>query len=116
MESDERRRNQRIDSHNLISYVCYDEHDEEEGQGMGRTLNVSENGVLLETQCPFEPNHIICLTIALEDELMDIKGKVTFCKQRQDNQYESGIEFIESDEEKLRHLRQFIEIFKGEAD
>jgi hypothetical protein len=45
---------------------------------------------------------------------MDIKGKVTYNKKRDDGKFESGIQFIESDESKTRILKQFSVIFKGE--
>ena len=116
METDEKRKSQRIGSHNLISYVCLDENDEPAGQGMGRTLNVSEGGILLETYAPIDPQYIVSLTISLEDDLMDIRGKVVFNKERDDGKFESGIQFLAADEAKVRILRQFAEIFKGELD
>jgi len=116
MTTHESRKNPRIDSQNLISYVCLDENSLELKQGMGRTLNVSEGGILLETHAPIDPQHIVALTIAMEDDLMDIKGKITYSREREDGKFESGIQFIETDEAKLLFLRQFIIIFKEEKN
>ena len=42
----DKRRHTRYESLNL-SYVCLDENDNIIKQGMGRTLNISESGILL---------------------------------------------------------------------
>jgi hypothetical protein len=81
---------------------------------MGRTLDVSEKGILLETHVPIEPRYIISLTISLEDLLLDIKGKVKHTDEHEKGKFESGIQFIEVDEAKTRILRQFAVIFKDE--
>jgi hypothetical protein len=114
MTTDNKRAEDRIDSHNLISYECLDEDGKVTSQGMGRTLDVSEKGILLETHVPIEPHYIISLTISLEDMLLDIKGKVKHTDEREIGKFESGIQFIEMDNAKTRILRQFAVIFKDE--
>ena len=116
MVTDEKRIVPRIESSNLLSYVCLDENNHEMMQGMGRTLNVSEGGILLETHVPIDPHHIVSLTIALENDLMDLKGKIAYSRKREDGKFESGIEFMEMDEEKRRFIRQYILIFRGQGD
>ena len=113
---EKRRRTERIESHNLLTYVCLDENNQELKQGMGRTLNVGEGGIRLETHDPLEPKEIVVLTIGLEEELMEMKGKINFSKKREDGNFESGIQFIETDDEKLRFLKQFIVLFKGQDE
>jgi hypothetical protein len=114
MATDEKRIDLRIESSNLLSYVCLDENNREMMQGMGRTLNVSEGGILLETHVFLDPHYSVSLTIALEDELMVFKGKITHFRKREDGKCESGIEFIEMDEVKSSFLRQYIVIFKDQ--
>ena len=75
---------------------------------------MSEGGILLETHVPMDSQHTVSLTIGLEDDLMDFKGKIGHCRQREDGKFESGIEFIETDETKLRFFKQFMLIFKGQ--
>ena len=83
----ERRKSQRIDYQNLLTYVGVDENNHERKQGMGRTLNVGEGGILLETRASLEPKEIVFLTIGLEEQLMEMKGKVTFCNKREDGNF-----------------------------
>ena len=113
---EKKRSSQRIDTHNLLTYVCLDENNQELKQGMGRTLNVSEGGILLETHIPLEPKEIVVLNIGLEEEIMEMKGQITFCKNREDGNFESGIRFFETDDEKLRFLKQFIILFEGQDE
>ncbi len=114
MNQKDKRKSERIDSNNLISYICLNEKDEPIGQGMGRTLNINECGILLETHAIIDPNYTLSFTISLEDVIMDIKGRVTFSKKRGDGKYESGIKFIGNDESKTRMLKQFSVIFKSD--
>ncbi len=115
MTDQEKRKNPRINSHNLISYVCLDENNKPIRQGMGRTLDISEGGILLETHLPIDSQNIMSLTISLEDETMVIQGKVIHNKKRNDGKFECGLKFIEMDEIKKRILKQVILMFRDEV-
>ena len=79
---------------------------------MGRTLNISERGILLETHDPIDPKSTISLTIALEEELVDFYGKIAFSNKKKNGKYETGVHFQEQDGEKRRFLRHYITVFK----
>jgi hypothetical protein len=111
----EGRRASRLDSKNLISYICLDKNNHKSGQGMGRTLNISENGILLETHVPVDPDGSMSLTIGLEEEIMDIDGKVAFSKKKEDGKFETGVHFYKPDEERRRFLRHYITLFREQA-
>ena len=108
----ERRSTSRFDSNNLISYVYFDKNNHKSGQGMGRTLNISENGIMLETHVPIDPDGSMSLTIGLEEEVMDINGKITFSNKKECGKYETGVHFNKPDEEKRRFLRHYITLFR----
>jgi c-di-GMP-binding flagellar brake protein YcgR len=116
MSQDDKRRNQRVKSPNLLVYLCIDEEKNKIFQGMGRTLNVSEGGILLETHVPIDPRHTLLLTIAMEEDLMHFKGRIAHSKEREDGRFESGVEFLEMDDQKRRFLSQYMIIFKGEQN
>jgi len=107
MNSENKRKHERIQSLNL-SYVCLDEDQNIVKQGMGRTLNISESGILLETHFPIEPRHVLQLTISLEEDLLDIKGKPVHIRSNKKGKYEIGIEFFELDKNSTRLLKDFI--------
>lgn len=111
MTTNERRYHPRISALNLISYDCIDETEQIVAQGMGRTLNISEGGILLETHIPIDPQNTIALAIGLEDELIDIKGEVVFSMAGIDEKFEAGIEFLEMPDSTLDILKKFIKAF-----
>jgi c-di-GMP-binding flagellar brake protein YcgR len=110
------RNKERIGSHNLVAYECLDEDNHEIKQGIGRTLNISEGGILLETHSPLEPGYLVSLTIGMEEDLMDIKGKVAHSGEGDEGKFENGIEFSAMNAEEMQFLQQFITIFKGELE
>jgi len=107
MTPENKRKHERIRSLNL-SYICLDEANNIIKQGMGRTLNISESGMLLETHFQIEPEHIVRLTISLEEDLLDIKGKPVHTRTNQEGKYEIGIEFFEFDQNSIELLKRFI--------
>ncbi|MGD9106308.1 MAG: PilZ domain-containing protein [Desulfobacterales bacterium] len=114
MTTKDRRKHARINALNLISYSCIDETVQAVTQGMGRTLNVSQGGILLETHVPIDPSHTVALAIGLEDDLINIKGRVVFSMAGREDRFEAGIEFIEIDEAALDVLKKYIKAFKGQ--
>ena len=74
--SNSERRYVRMESLNLLDYVLVDEKGEILARAMGRTLNISEKGILLETHIKFEPGQLLLITIGLEEDLVDFKGLV----------------------------------------
>ena len=107
MNSDNKRKHERIQSLNL-SYICLDEDQNIVKQGMGRTLNISESGILLETHFPIETKHDLQLTISLEEDLLDIQGKPVHIRSNKKGKYEIGIQFVDLDENSEKILKSFI--------
>ena len=112
MTKEDKRIHPRIDALNLIAYACSDETGQIIVQGMGRTLNISEGGILLETHVQIESQSDILLTIGLEDDLVEIKGKVVTSTPSETDKFESGIQFLEIGETELTILKLYIIAFK----
>ena len=113
MTTKDKRMHPRIRSLNLLSYVCVDENNDVLKQGMGRTLDVSEGGIQLETHVPIDSQCTVLLTIAVEDDLMtDINGRVVYSKAGKVGRFECGIEFEEGSEATLRILKKYIKAFE----
>ena len=111
MANKEKRKHARIDSLNL-SYFCLDENNQIIKQGMGRTLNVSESGILLETHFPIDEKHTITLTLGLEEDLVEIAGRPVHSRTNADGKYEVGIEFLKTNAKALDVLKKFIQAFQ----
>lgn len=112
----EKRKKPRIGSHNLVSYMCVDANGHEVKQGIGRTLNISEEGILLETHTSMDPECTVSLSVGLEEEIRDFRGKITHSKGREDGKYENGIEFLTMNTDEMRFLQQIITIFEEEEE
>ena len=111
MTTEEKRKHARISSLNL-SYVCLDENNQIIKQGMGRSLNVSESGILLETHFPIDDQQTVILTLGLEEDLIDIKGRPIHSRTNDEGKYEVGIEFLESNAKARKALKKFIAAFQ----
>ncbi len=107
MADKERRKYKRKDTLNLLDFVVFDENGRQVDQAMGRTINASESGILLETTIPLETDRIISVTIGLEDELVDLRGQVVYVKEVGDF-FQCGINFVEIDEQGLEILRKYL--------
>ncbi len=107
MTTENKRKHERIHSLNL-SYICLDEDNNIVKQGMGRTLNISESGILLETHFPIESTHTIQLTISLEEDLLDLVGKAVHVRSINGGKYQIGIQFTDLDKKAAKVLNKFI--------
>jgi hypothetical protein len=114
MEITEKRKYPRFDSPSLLSYTCRDKQGSIINQGMGRTLNVSEGGILLETYQQLEQHHYIFLTIGLHDELMEVKGEIIYYRKDDDGNFRFGIRFMELDDSALSLLKKYIKAFNAQ--
>lgn len=115
MESQNKRVHRRVNSLNLLAYVCLDPDNEVVKQGMGRTLNVSQSGILLETHQPLDPFYQVMLTIGLEEDLIDIRGKIVYSRNGAEGKFETGIHFIDVAENQIELLKKYIAAF-GKAE
>lgn len=89
----EKRKFIRHDAIHLLDYLVLDKGTEDSGTySMGRTLDVSNNGLKLETVQPFPQGAKIKITVGLADELVDLSGTIIYCRATKDR-YISGITF-----------------------
>ncbi|MDY6836649.1 MAG: PilZ domain-containing protein [Thermodesulfobacteriota bacterium] len=109
---EERRRHRRMDSLNLVSYTSMDNENQVIGQAMGRTLDVTEGGILLETHVPMDLAHTLSLTIGVKEDLVDVKGKVIHCRPGKAGRFQSGVQFTKMQNSSIRILKRFITAFK----
>jgi len=75
---------------------------------MGRTLNLSEGGILMELPAtmPFEiPLHV---SLGIEDEVARIPGKLAHYHKRDDGTIEIGVEFTNPGKKDLTLIRKVI--------
>ena len=112
MKGSDKRKHLRIKSTNLLNFVCTDGEGEPCHQGMGRTLNVSEAGIRLETYKPIDPRTRISITIGIQEELVELEGQIVFLKESAKDTYEAGIQFSQINAKERMILLKYIEAFK----
>ncbi len=100
---EEKRKFHRAETANLVSYECIQVEGGSFVHGIGTTLDISQGGILVESQTPIESEYIILSTADRNDNLMSIKGKVVYCRQAGPDIYHSGIHFVETTE-KIREM------------
>lgn len=73
---------------------------------------MSESGILLETHFRIGWEQILSLTVALEEDLVDIDGRVVHRREKKDGRYETGVEFFKTDDAEFQILKRFIQMFR----
>lgn len=110
----EKRKYSRVDSIYLLNYVHIDANNEDSvTQGMGRTINVSESGIMLETHVPFSEKDTVDVVVGLKEDMVTIRGKVVFNRPTETGRFQSGIEFLTIDEDSLKTLRRYVDAFNA---
>ena len=112
----ERRRSSRINSLNLLVYTCRDSRGNILKQGTGRTINVSANGLLLETHAPLEEGQTVSLSIGFSEEMLHVTGSIVRCASRNCGTFLAGIEITEIDEASSLTLKMYIEDFRLDVE
>lgn len=111
MSNSERRRYVRPESLNLLDYIVVDEHGVQGNYSMGRTLNISIGGILMDTHIPLTPGQQVMITIGLEEDLVDVMGRIIRSTHHHDGMYHNGIEFFHASVEDRRIINKYVEEF-----
>lgn len=112
MKPVEKRKFIRQDSLHLLDYLVVDDEGRTSTYSMGRTLDVSLNGMKMETIYPIPVPSDLVITLGIEDSLLDIQGTPTYTKAEH-GRYISGIEFMTVDKKGRKILQHYVEIFQA---
>ena len=93
MNAQNRRKSQRIHSLNTLAYNAFNGVGECVSTGMGRTLNVSRLGILLETNQPLEQEQVVSVLIEVDEKLISVTGKIMHCRPANAGLFHAGIQF-----------------------
>jgi len=112
MKSTEHRHYIRKKALHLLDYLVIDQQGQQTTYSMGRTLDVSENGLKLETTQPISKGDTLIITVGLEDDLVDLRGEVIHTEDF-DEYFVTGIEFQDISEEGRRIFKKYAEAFRS---
>jgi c-di-GMP-binding flagellar brake protein YcgR len=109
----DQRRFPRISSENRVGYALYNELKVKIDQGTGRTLNLSQTGVLLETRKILDGAYIMLMTIDLEGKKVKVKGRVVVSRyDESSSRFLTGIEFIGPKDEQREAIVVFVKAYQ----
>ncbi|HBG19197.1 MAG: hypothetical protein A2X81_13660 [Desulfobacterales bacterium GWB2_56_26] len=111
MKKREQRKFIRYDSLHLLDYLVLDEEGRTGQYSMGRTIDVSIDGIKLETIYPLQPNTRLLITVGLEDDLIDLEGRTTHAAPC-DGRFVSGVTFLKITKEGRRIFAKYTEAFR----
>ncbi len=92
MPENEKRKFIRHDSLFLLDYIIVDKAGNRGVYSMGRTLDVSADGIKLEILNDLEKGTLLYVTVGLKDDLIELLGEVTHTHAK-DGRFVSGIAF-----------------------
>ncbi|MGD8713030.1 MAG: PilZ domain-containing protein [Desulfobacterales bacterium] len=108
---EEKRRYPRIGTINLISYIVLDKNGNRLSQGMGTAQNISQNGLLIETNQMIDSEYISLLSNSQENNLIEILGKVIYCRNSNSRKFMAGVRFLGTNEERIRFAKNLVQVF-----
>jgi len=110
MAHGEKRKFIRWDSLHLLDYIVLDRERSKGRYSMGRTLDVSVNGIKMEVVYPLSTEDTLEITLGLEEDLIDLEGRITY-SQPSGGRYVAGIEFVKMSGEDRRVFRKYTDAF-----
>lgn len=110
MEIKERRSSERFATLNFVYYTLL---SGEEGavENMGRTLDASERGLLIQTHVPLPVGQRMMLSVGLGENIVELGGEVVHCVDDENGMSRSGVEFDSLDTEQAAKLSTFLDAF-----
>jgi hypothetical protein len=112
-ETSDQRQYPRVALCNLISYAALDPKAGTSDHRMGRALDVSQNGIYLETATAVESEYISLMTSDVADKLIEIKGKVAYSRKNGDAMFRTGIRFEGTHDENVRFAKKLIRVYNN---
>jgi len=107
----EKRKSERIDSLHILHFQVLGPGSPYATRGMGRTLNVSKLGVLLEIHEPLTPGQELLVTLGIEEDLVDLRGLVAHVEPGEGEALQAGIQFLEMDDRGRATLNRYHDAF-----
>ncbi len=113
MEDLKRRKFDRSRSLNLVDYVIIGEDGSHLSRSMGRTRNVSEGGLLLETHRPIPEGQAILITLGLKDDTAQLQGRIIHQEpptcSSDETRYCAGVKFTAMSNRDVEVLKEYIQ-------
>ena len=101
----------RVEACNLISYAAINRSGNLSRHRMGRALDVSQNGIYLETAGQVDSEYISLMTSDADQNLIEIKGRVAYSQKNGSDMYRTGIQLAGTHEENIHFAKKLIRVY-----
>jgi len=108
MAASDRRKYPRVPICDPISYIAIDSEGNHLSQNLGTVQNASQNGINIETYDSIDSEFALLSFVDLDKRLVEIKGRIVFCRQKQSGKFENGISLQGTSEEKLQFIKKLV--------
>jgi c-di-GMP-binding flagellar brake protein YcgR len=112
----EKRKHPRVPIKNPISYICIDDDGNQIDAGMGTTVDISQGGTLIETAKAIESNYILLISIDLDENIIETKGRVAHTRSVGSAKYLTGVQFLAPPQEVIRIVKNLIHDYHSRRD
>ena len=104
----DRRQEPRISTRNLVSVAEYNVLGFETNMALGRTLDLSHDGMRLELNHPLPLNDTVCISFALGNQVIEVHGQVRYVHEVDDDTCAMGIQFLDLSDEEYEALHDYL--------
>jgi len=111
MEKIDRRKFPRIKICNPVSYDSVGPDGMTLDQNMGIALDISQNGILLETAQMIQSKYIYLVFVDLENNLIRITGRVAFSVKNKNGNFKNGINFHGEPFENIEFAKKLVQAY-----
>jgi hypothetical protein len=112
----DRRRFPRFNCSHLASYIRFDEEGRQCEEEKVRTLDISPDGLRLQTYSNLSVEEVLDLTVAIKERLFNARGKVIRCQPSTDGRFNVGVAFMELDEDNFHVLYDYFQEILGSRE
>jgi hypothetical protein len=107
----DRRKYQRVEINNLISYVSMDENGRVIDQSLGQAQNISQSGLFLETSRIILSGFISLMSIDQDNKLIEITGKVAYSRNIGSGKFGTGIDLHAPNATNIQFAVNLVKVF-----
>jgi hypothetical protein len=101
----------RVETCNLISFLSIDTEGRVLRQGMGRALDVSQNGLMLESALPVDSEFVSLMSTDPDNTLIEITARVAYSRRGHTGNYLTGVQFTGDNDDNVRFAASLIKTF-----
>lgn len=94
---------------NLVSIQVFDENGVAIDSGVGRTLDLSQHGMLLELDHSLPPDHMANISFALGEVVVDVDAEIRSAKDSGDGKFAMGLKFTNLSSESAAAIEAYLQ-------